>query len=77
MLIFLDLNMPVMNGYQAAKKIRSYAQDKDQLVWIVGTTSSFVDSKLTQECKSFGFDQLIQKPVRKERLKKIIKKFYN
>jgi len=25
MLIFLDLNMPVMNGYQAAKKIRSYA----------------------------------------------------
>jgi CheY-like chemotaxis protein len=60
-LIFMDLRMPVMDGYEATKRIK--ANIKGQATAIVAVTGSNVDAVGTVILSS-GCDDLIRKPFR-------------
>ncbi len=58
-LIFLDLNMPVMNGVQFLREIKATHKAKDVPVVIYSTAS---DMQTIQEAKQLGAFEFITKP---------------
>lgn len=75
-LIFMDIQMPVMDGYDAARKIRALPRDDAQSVWIVAmTANAFVeDIRLSREA---GMNEHCSKPVDVEHLHEILRKQLN
>ena len=67
-LILLDLNMPQMDGFEGARRIRA-AQGEQKL--LVALTASTGDSerKLAKEC---GFDEFLAKPVNGDKLVSVL-----
>lgn len=70
-IVFLDLNMPVKNGYECLEEIRSNERLKDMTVAIYSTSSSDKD---VEETFIKGANVYINKPNDFDKLKKIIKK---
>ena len=68
-LIFLDLNMPVMDGFQCLREIRKNPDFKDLVVAIYSTSSSERD---IEETFVNGANIYINKPNKFEDLKKTI-----
>lgn len=70
-LIFMDIQMPVMNGYEATKKIRQLKRSDAKSVWIVAmTANAFVeDIRLSREA---GMNEHCSKPIDPERLHEIL-----
>lgn len=62
-LIWMDLRMPVMDGYEATKKIRSYSQGKETA--ILAITASVLEEEKAAVF-AVGFDDFIRKPFREE-----------
>ncbi len=71
-LILMDIQMPVMNGYEATRKIRQLKRADAQTVWIVAmTANAFVeDIRLSQEA---GMNDHVSKPVDPDRLLEILR----
>ena len=71
--IFMDIQMPVMDGYEAARKIRSLDRGDAKTVWIVAmTANAFVeDMRLSREA---GMNEHVSKPVDLERLEDILRR---
>lgn len=72
-LIFMDIQMPVMNGYEAARAIRQLPRTDAESVWIVAmTANAFVeDIRLSKEA---GMNEHCSKPVDADRLHEILRK---
>lgn len=70
-LIFMDIQMPVMNGYDASRKIRELPRGDAESVWIVAmTANAFVeDIRMSREA---GMNEHCSKPVDPEKLREII-----
>ena len=62
-LIFMDVQMPVMDGVEATRHIRELPSGKD--VRIIGLTAHAMDHE-KQEILAAGFDEVIEKPFRQE-----------
>ena len=60
-LIFMDMRMPVMDGYEATKQIK--ATIEGQATTIIAVTASSLDSE-KENFPSTGFDDFIRKPFR-------------
>ncbi|MBD2291927.1 response regulator [Anabaena sphaerica FACHB-251] len=58
-LIWMDIQMPVMNGYEATKQIRSMNQGKN-VIMIALTASAFAEDK--QAILQVGCDDIVAKP---------------
>jgi len=56
-LILMDLHMPVMDGYEACKKIR----EKNTTIPIIAMTADAVDG-VKEKCHAFGMNHFISKP---------------
>ena len=71
-LILMDLNMPVLNGIQASKKLNQ-SFEEGRLPWmpIVICTAYGADSELTEKFNS-GIVEVIHKPLRVDILAKVI-----
>jgi CheY-like chemotaxis protein len=72
--IFLDLNMPVMNGQQFLTEIKKRTELKSIPI-IVFTTSSNHDT--IARMKALGAHDFITKPERYDQLLAILEKFLN
>lgn len=68
-IIFLDINMPVMNGFECLKQIRSLKHLKDIPVIIFTTSASRVTLEVSYK---LGANYFIRKPKDFETLKKIL-----
>jgi len=71
-LILMDLNMPVMDGLEATKLIRS--EGKNRTTVIVALTASTIDGD-GLVCLDAGCDDFISKPIKKEALLRKIEQF--
>lgn len=70
-LIFMDVQMPVMNGYESTKKIRSLPRQDAKSVWIVAmTANAFVED--IRAAKSAGMNEHLSKPVSMEQLQEVL-----
>ena len=69
--ILMDIMMPVMNGYEATKKIRSLDREDAKVIPIIAmTANAFTEDRL--KTKEAGMDEHIAKPVDAKLLVKII-----
>ena len=71
--ILMDIMMPVMNGYEATKKIRSLDREDAKVIPIIAmTANAFTEDRL--RAKKAGMDEHIAKPVDGKLLIKVIHK---
>ena len=71
--ILMDIMMPVMNGYEAAKKIRSLDREDAKTIPIIAmTANAFTEDRL--KAKEAGMNEHIVKPLDVELLIKVIHK---
>ena len=69
--ILMDIMMPVMNGYEAAKMIRSMdREDAKKIPIIAMTANAFTEDRI--RAKKAGMDEHVAKPVDVELLIKVI-----
>lgn len=71
-LIFMDIQMPVMNGLEAIREIRKLSVEKNKQVKIIVLTAYYYENP-EQFCQDSQSDDLITKPIEPETLlKKVI-----
>ncbi|MBT9781551.1 response regulator [Coprococcus comes] len=74
--ILMDIMMPVMNGYNATKRIRSMdREDAKEIPIIAMTANAFTEDRI--RAKEAGMDEHISKPVDGNLLEKVIHELLN
>ena len=69
--ILMDIMMPVMNGYEATKMIRSMDREDAKTIPIIAmTANAFTEDRI--KAKEAGMDEHVAKPVDMELLIKVI-----
>ncbi len=71
-LIFMDINMPVMNGYEATRRIKS--DPKGKTTPIIALTAHVFEEE-RQEILNAGSDDFIRKPYTREELFAAVEKY--
>lgn len=70
-LVFMDIKMPNLNGYEAFQHIREFNLD---IPIIAQTSYSF--SEEIEKIKTIGFNDYVSKPLDKEKILVLIKKYF-
>lgn len=71
--VFMDIQMPEMDGYEATRKIRELEKATGKHVPIIALTASAME-KDREKCLNVGMDEYVPKPIEKEELMRILKK---
>lgn len=71
--VLMDIRMPVMNGYDAAKAIRALDRPDARLPIIAMTADAF--SEDIQRCLECGMNEHVAKPIDIEKLMKLLKRY--
>ena len=71
-IVFLDIRMPIMDGYEAFFSIKKY----DSNAKIVFITAFSVDNEKAGKAKAIGLLDLLHKPIEFKKITKIIEKYY-
>ncbi len=71
-IVFMDIQMPVLNGYDATKKIRHYEESHDisRTIIIAMTANAMNNEK--QKCVDIGMDDYISKPFEMKDIHRVI-----
>jgi signal transduction histidine kinase/ligand-binding sensor domain-containing protein/ActR/RegA family two-component response regulator len=72
-LIFMDVQMPVMDGFQATQEIRNLGDDSASIPIVAVTANAFQSER--EKCFSSGMDDYLTKPVDKDRLKESLRRW--
>ncbi|MCA9115444.1 MAG: response regulator, partial [Planctomycetaceae bacterium] len=70
-LVLMDVNMPVLDGLEAAREIRRQESDSDRHVPIVAMTAHALKGD-RERCLAAGMDDYIPKPIRRNELNRVI-----
>ncbi len=71
-MILMDVQMPVMNGYEATKAIRLSSHPKAKTIPIIAmTANAFADD--INDAKNAGMNEHVSKPIDMNRLETVIK----
>lgn len=73
-LILMDIQMPVMDGYEATKKIREIEKMYNKRIPIIGVTA-YSSEENRKKCFEVGMDDYIAKPIKVDKLYEIIEKY--
>jgi signal transduction histidine kinase/ligand-binding sensor domain-containing protein/CheY-like chemotaxis protein/HPt (histidine-containing phosphotransfer) domain-containing protein len=72
-LILMDCQMPVMDGYQAAREIRSRENGAKRIPIIALTADAMKGTE--QLCREAGMDDYLTKPIDRDRLSEVISRY--
>ncbi|MBK7443181.1 MAG: response regulator [Bacteroidetes bacterium] len=72
--VLMDVQMPVMDGYEAARTIRKLENKKKNSIAIVAMTASVIKSEV-DKCYESGMDDFIAKPFEPKELRNKILKY--
>jgi PAS domain S-box-containing protein len=70
--VLLDLEMPVMDGYEAAKRLREIEQEQHRKRLLIVAISSNDEEAIVQRALAAGCDHYLVKPARRELLWQIL-----
>ena len=71
--VFMDLNMPVMNGYSATKELKKLMKmNVISSIQIIACTA-YAQENERKACLEMGFDDFLTKPLNLEKLKEILR----
>ncbi|KTC66749.1 sensory histidine-kinase / response regulator [Legionella birminghamensis] len=73
-LIFMDIGLPDMDGYELTKRIRLWEINKEHHIPIIALTAHG-DEFNRQRCISAGMNAVLTKPLAKEKAEEILKEF--
>ncbi len=71
-LVFMDIRMPVMNGYEEAKAIRAFDQDTP----IIALTAHAMET-VREKCCAAGMNDYISKPFEADAIRNAVLKWLN
>lgn len=71
--VFMDLEMPVMNGFEAIGRIRALEAAAGRKACKVIAFSSYDDDAIRRRCVEAGFDAYLSKPAPRERVHEILR----
>ena len=69
-LIFMDIQMPIMNGYEATAAIRALAGSRGKVPIIAMTANAFAED--SKKCKDAGMNAHLTKPINLEKMLRTI-----
>lgn len=74
-LIIMDLHMPVMDGKEASRQIRSFEKEinSSHRVFMIALSASSVP-EVKDECIACGMDDFMEKPFKESELRNILAK---
>ncbi len=73
-LIFMDIQMPIMDGYQATRELRKNSRFQDLPVIAMSGSSSEVDREMAILS---GVNECIPKPIEPDQIFSILEKYFN
>ena len=73
-LIFMDCQMPEMDGYEATAAIRQAERESGKHLAIVAMTANAMQGD-REKCLSAGMDDYITKPIRREAIQEMLQKW--
>ena len=73
-LIFMDLHMPLMDGYEATQRIRKEEKEKGRKPSYIAAVTANAVTEDKEKCFEVGMDDYISKPFKKENLRVIFQK---
>ena len=73
-MIFMDVRMPVLNGYEAVEIIRALVRDDAKTIPIIAMTAD-VFAEDVKRAKDVGMNEHIAKPIDIDRLYEIMKQY--
>jgi PAS domain S-box-containing protein len=74
-IIFMDCQMPIMDGYEATRRIRTLEGNPRRTVIIALTAYAMKDDK--QKCLASGMDDFMNKPINLVQFNLILQKYIN
>jgi CheY-like chemotaxis protein len=74
-LIFLDINMPVLNGFEFIEKYQELYGHNQKSIIVVMLTTSIKSSDLRKANKSNVISEFISKPLKPEKLLQVREKY--
>jgi len=72
--ILMDINMPVMDGMECAKKIRAHNDAKIAQTPIIAITGNAKNYSM-EEFKEAGIDEFLQKPLNFDQVVEMVQKY--
>lgn len=72
-IILMDLHMPEVDGIEATRRIRSFADRKKSATPIIALTADIMQAEL-EKCLAAGMNDYLAKPFRPEKLEEVIAK---
>jgi CheY-like chemotaxis protein len=70
--ILMDINMPILNGFEATRQIRGFEKQKGVEAATIVALTGLGSASAQQEAFSSGVDLFLTKPVRLKELSKIL-----
>lgn len=71
--LFMDIQMPEMDGYKATRIIRELEKDSGRHLPIIALTASALDDA-REKCLNAGMDEYLAKPIEKDEMIRVLKK---
>jgi CheY-like chemotaxis protein len=71
-IVFMDLDMPVMNGLEALTRIRAFEHSAGRRPSVVVAFSSFDDEDTRRRCAAAGFNHYVGKPASRAQIRELL-----
>lgn len=75
-IIFMDLQMPDISGFEASKRISEHYKDELNKPVIIALTANAM-KKSREECLEVGMSDYLLKPIKSDTIKKVLMKYLN
>ena len=77
-LIFMDCDMPIMDGFDSAKNINEfYTKMSLNKPIIIAVTANIVNNEILTKIEESGMKEMVQKPFSCDKFKEVLKKYLN
>jgi CheY-like chemotaxis protein len=70
--VLMDISMPVMDGFEATRRIRDYEREKGLPLTLILALSGLASASAQQEAYASGVNKFLAKPVKLQELKTLL-----